>query len=197
MMRTAILFSVIVFSTACVPTTEQYANSMNSVSNVVESSLITGRKAIEDALTKPKKRDLNNETVENLGNASISDEQNFEAVSSRETIESDAERRKRQSAKYILIKPVEVPVRPRIRHLTPIQFAVSTKHPVGKRMYTRLNVSIGNVTKPCSKYQSDELAQFVFLKSGGPTFDSRGVDPDGDGYACDWDPAVYRNLKNN
>ena len=65
MMRTAILFSVIVFSNACVPTTEQYANSMNSVSNVVESSLITGRKAIEDALTKPKKRDLNNETVEN------------------------------------------------------------------------------------------------------------------------------------
>ena len=99
-MRTAILFSVIVFSTACVPTTEQYANSMNSVSNVVESSLITGRKAIEDALTKPKKRDLNNETAENLGNASISDEQDFEAVSSRETIESDAERRKRQSAKY-------------------------------------------------------------------------------------------------
>ena len=56
---------------------------------------------------------------------------------------------------------------------------------------------MGNVTKPCLRYQSEELAQYAFLRSGGPNIDSRGVDPDGDGYACGWDPSVYRNLKKN
>ncbi len=195
MIRIFILFGFMIIFTGCVPTTDQYAESMNSVSNVVESSITSGRKAIQGALNKPKKKEQVEEESEDTGNASISDEQDFEAVSSRETIESDAERRRRQSEKYVLLKPEKLPVRPKIRYLTPIQFAVATKHPVGKRMYNRLNVSLGNVTKPCNRYQSDELAQFVFLKSGGPTFDSRGVDPDGDGYACGWDPSVYRNLK--
>lgn len=195
MMRIFLLLSSLAVSTACVPTTDQYTQGLNSVSNVVESSITSGRKAIEGALVKPKKKRQVEEVIEDAGNASISDEQDFEAVSNRETIESDAERRRRQSEKYVLVKPEELPARPKVRYLTPIQFAVSTKHPIGKRMYNRLNVSLGNVTKPCTRYQSDELAQFVFLKSGGPTFDSRGVDPDGDGYACGWDPSVYRNLK--
>ena len=84
-----------------------------------------------------------------------------------------------------------------MRYLTPVQFAVKTTHPVGKRRYNRLTVNMGNVTKPCLRYQSEELAQYAFLRSGGPNIDSRGVDPDGDGYACGWDPSVYRNLKKN
>ena len=182
---------------ACVATTEQYAAGINSVSSVVESSIETGRQVLDNALNNTKKKNAKTEETVDLGNPTISDEQNFEAVSERETIESDAERRKQQSAKYVLVKPVAIPERPKMRYLTPVQFAVKTTHPVGKRRYNRLTVNMGNVTKPCLRYQSEELAQYVFLRSGGPNIDSRGVDPDGDGYACGWDPSVYRNLKKN
>ena len=30
------------------------------------------------------------------------------------------------------------------------------------------------------------------LPCGGPERDPRGLDPDGDGFACDWDPAPFR-----
>ena len=182
---------------ACVATTEQYVAGINSVSSVVESSIETGRQALGNALNNTKKKNVKTEETVDLGNPTISDEQNFEAVSERETIESDAERRKQQSAKYVLVKPVAIPERPKMRYLTPVQFAVKTTHPVGKRRYNRLTVNMGNVTKPCLRYQSEELAQYAFLRSGGPNIDSRGVDPDGDGYACGWDPSVYRNLKKN
>ncbi len=197
MIRPLIIILSLFSLSACVATTEQYVAGINSVSSVVESSIETGRQALGNALNNTKKKNVKTEETIDLGNPTISDEQNFEAVSERETIESDAERRKQQSAKYILVKPVAIPDRPKMRYLTPVQFAVKTTHPVGKRRYNRLTVNMGNVTKPCLRYQSEELAQYAFLRSGGPNIDSRGVDPDGDGYACGWDPSVYRNLKKN
>lgn len=197
MIRPLIIILSLFSLSACVATTEQYVAGINSVSSVVESSIETGRQALGNALNNTKKKNVKTEETIDLGNPTISDEQNFEAVSERETIESDAERRKQQSAKYVLVKPVAIPDRPKMRYLTPVQFAVKTTHPVGKRRYNRLTVNMGNVTKPCLRYQSEELAQYAFLRSGGPNIDSRGVDPDGDGYACGWDPSVYRNLKKN
>ncbi len=197
MIRPFIIILSLFSLSACVATTEQYAAGINSVSSVVESSIETGRQVLDNALNNTKKKNVKTEETVDLGNPTISDEQNFEAVSERETIESDAERRKQQSAKYVLVKPVAIPERPKMRYLTPVQFAVKTTHPVGKRRYNRLTVNMGNVTKPCLRYQSEELAQYAFLRSGGPNIDSRGVDPDGDGYACGWDPSVYRNLKKN
>ena len=197
MIRPLIIILSLFSLSACVATTEQYAAGINSVSSVVESSIETGRQVLDNALNNTKKKNVKTEETLDLGNPTISDEQNFEAVSERETIESDAERRKQQSAKYVLVKPVAIPERPKMRYLTPVQFAVKTTHPVGKRRYNRLTVNMGNVTKPCLRYQSEELAQYAFLRSGGPNIDSRGVDPDGDGYACGWDPSVYRNLKKN
>ena len=197
MIRPFIIILSLFSLSACVATTEQYVAGINSVSSVVESSIETGRQVLDNALNNTKKKNVKTEETVDLGNPTISDEQNFEAVSERETIESDAERRKQQSAKYVLVKPVAIPERPKMRYLTPVQFAVKTTHPVGKRRYNRLTVNMGNVTKPCLRYQSEELAQYAFLRSGGPNIDSRGVDPDGDGYACGWDPSVYRNLKKN
>ena len=197
MIRPVIIILSLFSLSACVATTEQYAAGINSVSSVVESSIETGRQVLDNALNNTKKKNVKTEETVDLGNPTISDEQNFEAVSERETIESDAERRKQQSAKYVLVKPVAIPERPKMRYLTPVQFSVKTTHPVGKRRYNRLTVNMGNVTKPCLRYQSEELAQYAFLRYGGPNIDSRGVDPDGDGYACGWDPSVYRNLKKN
>ena len=37
-----------------------------------------------------------------------------------------------------------------------------------------------------------DLAQIEFLERGGPARDRLGLDPDGDGYACAWDPTPFR-----
>ncbi len=49
--------------------------------------------------------------------------------------------------------------------------------------------------RACARYDSQDLAQAEFLASGGPRMDRRGVDPDGDGFACGWDPAPFRTTR--
>jgi hypothetical protein len=44
----------------------------------------------------------------------------------------------------------------------------------------------------CAKYVSNAAAQEAFLKAGGPERDRYGLDPDGDGFACRWDPTPFR-----
>ncbi|WP_298261368.1 hypothetical protein [uncultured Litoreibacter sp.] len=129
-------------------------------------------------------------------NPTISDEQDFQAVSGRQSIESDAERRRAQSAQYQVIAPKAVPSRPGGGAQTPIEFALKTSHPVGQKQYRRSVFSSNKAAKACGAYRSAELAQDAFLKAGGPKKDKLGVDPDGDGYACGWNPAVYRNVAN-
>ena len=131
-----------------------------------------------------------------LNNPSISDEQDFQAVSGRQSIESDAERRRAQSAQYQVIAPKAVPTRPGRGVQTPVEFALKTSHPVGQKVYRRSVFSSSKAAKACGKYRSVELAQDAFLKAGGPQKDKLGVDPDGDGYACGWNPGKYRSVAN-
>mgnify|MGYP000454045377 CR=1 FL=1 len=49
----------------------------------------------------------------------------------------------------------------------------------------------------CAKYASADLAQEDFLQRGGPERDRKGLDPDGDGYACNWDPTPFRAAAGN
>ena len=42
------------------------------------------------------------------------------------------------------------------------------------------------------RYASPDKAQQDFLAKGGPDRDRLGVDPDGDGFACSWDPRPFR-----
>ncbi|NNK78701.1 MAG: hypothetical protein HKP40_08320 [Litoreibacter sp.] len=132
-----------------------------------------------------------------LNNPDISDEQDFEAVSTRQTIESDAERLKAQRQQYQLIEPTAVPRRPRGKVPTPIEFALLTQHPVGQKQYRRSLFGASKAEAKCAGYRSGEQAQDAFLKAGGPERDKLGLDPDGDGYACDWNPGVYRGLGGN
>jgi len=44
----------------------------------------------------------------------------------------------------------------------------------------------------CRAFRSPDLAQEWFLANRGPGRDRRALDPDGDGFACDWNPEVYR-----
>ena len=124
-------------------------------------------------------------------NAGISDEQDFAAVSERETIESDAERLARNRAQYTVIQPTAVPERtetgPNI-----VQYALATTHAPGTQMYSRSSLRLTDPNVACARYASPDLAQQAFLEAGGPDRDRKGLDPDGDGYACAWDPRPFR-----
>lgn len=124
-------------------------------------------------------------------NTGISDEQDFNAVSQRETIESDAERIARNKAQYQVIQPTAVPERaetgPNI-----VQFALSTTHNPGTQMYKRSSLRMTDPATACARYGSPDLAQQAFLEAGGPERDRKGLDPDGDGFACAWDPRPFR-----
>ncbi len=71
----------------------------------------------------------------------------------------------------------------------PVGFALATSHPVGQSVYPR---SGGGAAAACSGYSSGVSAQQAFLMAGGPQSDRLGLDPDGDGYACSFDPEPYR-----
>ncbi len=125
-------------------------------------------------------------------NTGISDEQDFGAVSSRETIESDAERLARNRAQYEVIQPGALPERSGDAGANIVQFALSTSHAPGTTVYKRSGIGLSNPERACGRYASPDLAQEAFLDAGGPERDRRGLDPDGDGYACSWDPRPFR-----
>ena len=74
------------------------------------------------------------------------------------------------------------------------KFARDTKNNKGEKIFTRLSFSIYDNWNECSKFKSKDEAQRKFLKDGGPYKDRFNLDPDGDGFACDWDPEIYRKL---
>lgn len=123
-------------------------------------------------------------------NPSISDEQDFQAVSNRESIESDAERLRARRENYTQITPTAVPSRRGRSGPNIVDFALSTTHMPGQKVYDRSNT---RRESNCGDYTSSDLAQEAFLKAGGPERDKLRLDPDGDGFACGWDPRPFRN----
>jgi hypothetical protein len=122
----------------------------------------------------------------------ISDEQDFQAVSQRETIESDKERIARNRSQYVVIQPGALPTRPGELGPNIVDYALATTHPVGTQLYRRSGFGVGSPATKCARYASSDLAQQDFLARGGPERDRMGLDPDGDGYACSWDPTPFR-----
>ena len=135
---------------------------------------------------------IKEESGEVASHTGISDEQDFSAVSARETIESDAERIARNRAEYVVVQPGALPVRPGDTGPNIVEFALATKHAPGVQMYKRSGLSVRNANSACAKYSSPDQAQQDFLSKGGPERDRGGVDPDGDGFACSWDPRPFR-----
>ena len=128
--------------------------------------------------------------------AGISDEQDFDAVSGRETIESDAARIAANRASYVQIEPTDLPTRPGETGPSIVAYALATNNPVGAQLYDRSRLSgEGRFNRNCAKYTSSDLAQQDFLRRGGPKRDPKGLDPDGDGFACYWDPTPLRQAR--
>jgi hypothetical protein len=122
----------------------------------------------------------------------ISNENDFDAVADQRSIEGDAARLAQSRAQYEVIAPQPLPQRsgdqPNI-----VAFALSTSHPVGERVYARAGFNgAARAERNCRDYPSPAEAQIDFLARGGPERDRLGLDPDGDGYACTWDPAPFR-----
>ncbi len=133
-----------------------------------------------------------------VGNAGISDENDFQAVSGRESIESDAERIARNQAQYQVVQPTAVPTRSGTSQPNIVQYALETRHAKGTQLYTRVGVNLQSRSqRNCASFASADLAQIEFLANGGPRRDRKALDPDGDGYACAWDPAPFRAAVQN
>jgi len=129
-------------------------------------------------------------------NSGISDEQEFDAVAERETIESDRERLAANRQQYVEIAPTAVPTRSGSNRPNIVEFALKTTNNVGQGIYSRSVVfAESRFQRNCANYASSDLAQEAFLAAGGPRHDRRGLDPDGDGFACYWDPAPFRNAR--
>ncbi len=74
-------------------------------------------------------------------------------------------------------------------------FARSTKHEVGTRVYQRSGfASRSQSSRVCGRFGTSDEAQRQFLANGGPQRDRFNLDPDGDGFACKFDPTPYRQL---
>ena len=134
--------------------------------------------------------------VANTG--AISDEQDFSAVSERRSIESDAARIEQNRQTYEVVAPTAVPERGTDGQPNIVQYALSTSNPVGTQLYSRAGFNLqAKAQRNCAQFPSPDQAQIAFLSNGGPQRDRKGLDPDGDGYACSWDPSPFRSAINN
>ena len=135
--------------------------------------------------------------VATVNNPGISDEQDFAAVTERETIESDRERLEQQRQQYQVIQPTAVPTRRGGEDPNIVKYALGTRNAVGQSIYKRSKIfSASKFRRNCAKYVAPDRAQEDFLRNGGPQRDRLGLDPDGDGFACAWDPTPFRRAVN-
>ena len=72
-------------------------------------------------------------------------------------------------------------------------FARSVSNNVGEKIYYRNFLNTDN-NLSCKKFSNKNAAQIFFLENGGPKYDYHNIDVDGDGFACNWDPSIYRKI---
>ncbi|EBA09922.1 hypothetical protein SSE37_08938 [Sagittula stellata E-37] len=132
--------------------------------------------------------------VEN--SAGISGENDFNAVSAQRDIAADAALIQQNRAQYQVIQPTDLPTRPGTNRPNIVEYALRTTNPVGTTLYKRSSLRAETrYQNSCGSFASPDLAQEEFLALGGPEKDRKGMDPDGDGYACGWNPAPFRAAK--
>jgi hypothetical protein len=128
--------------------------------------------------------------------AGISNENNFDAVSSQRDIQADAALIAQNRANYQVVSPTDLPTRSGSSRPNVVEFALRTTNPKGTALYRRSGFNAeAKFNRACAGFTSDDLAQEEFLAKGGPQKDRLGVDPDGDGFACNWDPAPFRAVR--
>ncbi|WGH77822.1 hypothetical protein [Jannaschia ovalis] len=130
-------------------------------------------------------------------NPNISREQDFAAVSAARSIEDDAARVRAARQQYQIVRPTQLQ-RPEDGRPNIVAYAINQAQPVGTRAFSRNPLSSARRAEArCQGYRTADIAQEDFLAAGGPERDRLGLDPDGDGNACGWDPATFRALVQN
>ena len=71
-------------------------------------------------------------------------------------------------------------------------YARATSNRPGDQVYPRPEGDSSTSARACSRYNSPDDAQRAFLVAGGPEADPLNLDPDGDGFACNWSPEPFR-----
>lgn len=134
-------------------------------------------------------------TIPKEDRAAISDEQSFQAVKDRVSIKQDAARLERMREQYKVIPPQPLPPRPSSEIPNLVTYALNTHNSVGQPMYKRFGLfdTAASSARACARFTSADLAQEKFLERGGPQRDPLNLDPDGDGFACSWDPSPFRH----
>lgn len=139
---------------------------------------------------QPAQGDPASQTVENSG---ISAENNFDAVSTQRSIEDDAALVAAQRQQYEIARVEALPSRSGGEGPNIVAYALGTDHAPGTQLYRRAGLNKqAKFERNCAGYSGPDLAQIDFLAKGGPERDRMGLDPDGDGYACSWDPRPFR-----
>lgn len=156
-----------------------------------EAALNGGQGTVQASPSNPAPQ-----VVENA--AGISDENNFEAVSGERDIAADAALIAQNRAQFEVIQPTALPSRAGAEGPNIVAYALQTSNPKGTSIFRRSSFSSeAKAQRACAGFASADLAQEAFLAAGGPERDRQGMDPDGDGYACAWDPAPFRNIARN
>jgi len=133
-------------------------------------------------------------TIENA--AGISSENDFNRVSNQRSIEGDAALIAQNRAQYQVVQPTALPDRAGAGAPNVVAFALSTSNARGQSIYRRSGFNAdAKFIRNCARYASPDLAQQAFLADGGPQRDRDGLDPDGDGFACAWDPTPFRAVR--
>jgi hypothetical protein len=128
--------------------------------------------------------------------AGISSENDFEAVSEERDIEADATLIARNREQYQVIAPTALPMRDGTDQPNIVEYALQTDNPVGTPLYRRFGFRTeARHQRNCAAFATADLAQEAFLANGGPERDRDNLDPDGDGFACAWDPTPFRAVR--
>ena len=72
-------------------------------------------------------------------------------------------------------------------------YARSVSNNIGEKIYYRNFLSTDD-NSGCTQFSNKNAAQIFFLTNGGPKNDHHNIDADGDGFACKWDPSIYRKI---
>lgn len=101
-----------------------------------------------------------------------------------------------RSAPTVLVPDAMLPVTTRGPYpgTTPVlvRYAYAADHAPGTAIYSRPQASAAIAARACAGFATPDAAQTAFLAAGGPRLDPRGIDPDGDGFVCGWNPAPFR-----
>ncbi|MDK8872131.1 hypothetical protein [Paracoccus sp. SSJ] len=84
------------------------------------------------------------------------------------------------------------PVRAQAAPPSLLRYAQQETQAPGTRKYQRSGGSESAAARACRSYGSADAAQSAFIAAGGPVIDPGGLDPDGDGFVCGWDPRPLR-----